>query len=167
VLGYALRSVVGAGIGGLAAALALRSRDIDAVVLEQAGRLDPMGAGIQLSPNANQVLARLGVLDAVADAAFEPRTLAVLAGRRGRTVLSAPMHAWAHDRYERPYLNVHRGDLHAVLLDAVCEVLPGSVLAQTADPVAALARYSQVFVDRVSRIHSRALRNAKTFHSTA
>ena len=120
-------AVIGAGIGGLAAALALRSRDIDAVVLEQAGRLDPVGAGIQLSPNANQVLARLGVLDAVVNAAFEPRTMDVLAGRRGRTMLSAPVRAWAHDRYERPYLSVHRGDLHAALLDAVREVLPGGL----------------------------------------
>jgi salicylate hydroxylase len=117
-------AVIGAGIGRLTTALALRARDIDVVILEQASRLDPVGAGIQLSPNANQVLARLGVLDPIVDAAFEPRTLEVLTGRSGRNLLSAPVGAWARARYARPYLNVHRGDLHTVLLDAVREAMP-------------------------------------------
>ena len=60
-------AIVGAGIGGLAAALALRNCDVDTVVPEQA---DHVGAEIQLTPNAIQVRARLGVLDAIVDAAF-------------------------------------------------------------------------------------------------
>jgi NAD(P)-binding Rossmann-like domain len=59
-------AIVGAGIGGLAAALALRKCDVDIVVLEQA---DHVGVGIQLTPNAIQVRTRLGVLDAIVDAA--------------------------------------------------------------------------------------------------
>jgi salicylate hydroxylase len=112
-------AMVGAGIGGLAAALALRNCDVEVVVLEQADRLQPVGAGIQLTPNANQVLARLGVLDAIVDAAFEPRSLDIVDGRRGRTLLSTPLAARARVRYGQPYLNVHRGDLQTVLLDAV------------------------------------------------
>jgi salicylate hydroxylase len=112
-------AIVGAGIGGLTAALALCKRDVDVVVLEQADRLRPVGAGIQLTPNANQVLDRLGVLDAIVDTAFEPRSLDIVDGQRGRTLLSTPLATRARIRYDQPYLNVHRGDLQTVLLDAV------------------------------------------------
>jgi salicylate hydroxylase len=120
-------AIVGAGIGGLAAALALRKCDVDVVVLEQADRLQPFGAGIQLTPNANQVLDRLGVLDAIVDAAFEPRSLDIVDGQRGRTLLSTPLAKRARVRYGQPYLNVHRGDLQTVLLDAVKATTPAAV----------------------------------------
>jgi 2-polyprenyl-6-methoxyphenol hydroxylase-like FAD-dependent oxidoreductase len=62
-------AIVGAGIGGLAAALALRNCDVVTVVLEQADHPKPVRAGIQLTPNAIQVRARSGALDAIVDAA--------------------------------------------------------------------------------------------------
>ncbi|HME14830.1 MAG TPA: FAD-dependent monooxygenase [Mycobacterium sp.] len=83
-------AIVGAGIGGLAGALPLRSCDVEVVVLEQADRLQPVGAGIQLTPNANRVLAGLGVLDAIVDVAFDPRSSNIVDGQRGRTLLSTP-----------------------------------------------------------------------------
>jgi salicylate hydroxylase len=119
--------IIGAGIGGLAAALALRKSGLDVVVLEQADRLQAVGAGIQLSPNANHVLARLGVLDAIIDVAFEPRSLDIVDGQRGRTLLSAPLGQRARTRYGQPYLNVHRGDLQTVLLDVVNATIPTAV----------------------------------------
>jgi salicylate hydroxylase len=120
-------AIVGAGIGGLAAALALHKCDVDVVVLEQADRLQAVGAGIQLTPNANQVLARLGVLDAIVDAAFEPRSLEMVDGQRGRTLLSTPLAERARTRYGQPYLNVHRGDLQTVLLNAVKATTPAAI----------------------------------------
>lgn len=120
-------AIIGAGIGGLAAALALRKSGLDVVVLEQADRLQAVGAGIQLSPNANHVLARLGVLDAIIDVAFEPQSLDIVDGQRGRTLLSAPPGQRARTRYGQPYLNVHRGDLQTVLLDAVNATIPTAV----------------------------------------
>jgi salicylate hydroxylase len=120
-------AIIGAGIGGLAAALALRKSGLDVVVLEQADRLQAVGAGIQLTPNANHVLARLGVLDAITDVAFAPRSLDIVDGQRGRTLLSAPLGQWARTRYGQPYLNVHRGDLQTVLLDAVNAAIPSAV----------------------------------------
>ena len=119
--------IIGAGIGGLAAALALRKSGLDVVVLEQADRLQAVGTGIQLSPNANHVLARLGVLDAIIDVAFEPRSLDIVDGQLGRTLLSAPPGQRARTRYGQPYLNVHRGDLQTVLLDAVHATIPTAV----------------------------------------
>ena len=58
-------AIVGAGIGGLATAIALRLRGLHAEVFEAADTLRPVGAGILLQPNAMKVLARLGLADAV------------------------------------------------------------------------------------------------------
>ena len=65
-------AIAGAGIGGLTAAIALRRDGHEVVVYEQASRLSEIGAGIQLSPNANRVLAWLGLLDQVERVAVEP-----------------------------------------------------------------------------------------------
>ena len=53
--------VIGAGVGGLVAALTLRRAGIEVEVLEQAAALREVGAGIQISPNASRILERLGL----------------------------------------------------------------------------------------------------------
>ena len=61
-------AVAGAGVAGLTAALALAARGFRVVVLEKADRLEEVGAGLQLSPNATRILIDLGLhaaLDAV------------------------------------------------------------------------------------------------------
>ncbi len=58
--------IAGAGIGGLACALALIRRGFRAAVLEQAEALEPVGAGIQLSPNATRILIDLGLAERLA-----------------------------------------------------------------------------------------------------
>ena len=58
-------AIAGAGIGGLAAAVALRRDGHEVTVFEQASQLSEIGAGIQLSPNANRVLTWLGLMDDV------------------------------------------------------------------------------------------------------
>jgi salicylate hydroxylase len=60
-------AVVGAGIGGLILALALRQRGIAATLYEQAQELAEIGAAVALSANGTRELERLGVLDAVGD----------------------------------------------------------------------------------------------------
>ncbi len=55
--------VSGAGIGGLATALALSQSGFDVTLYEQAAALEEFGAGLQLTPNATRILARLGVLE--------------------------------------------------------------------------------------------------------
>jgi salicylate hydroxylase len=120
-------AVVGAGIGGLTTALSLHHKGIEVTVFEQAPRLDPVGAGIQLSANATRVLAKLDVLSDVIAAAFEPETLDIIDGRSGRILLSAQLDGWARNRYGAPYLNVHRGDLQAVLLEAIKSRIPDAL----------------------------------------
>ena len=66
----------------------------------------------------NHVLRELELLDATAAVAFEPASLDLLDGHSGRTLLSADLQG-AHERYGAPYLNIHRGDLQKVLLDAL------------------------------------------------
>jgi salicylate hydroxylase len=120
-------AIIGAGIGGLTAALALHKHGIGVTVFEQAHQLEEAGAGIQLACNPNHVLRELGLLDATAAVAFEPDTLDLVDGHSGRTLLSASLNGWARDRYGAPYLNIHRGDLQRVLLDALQERVPGAL----------------------------------------
>jgi 2-polyprenyl-6-methoxyphenol hydroxylase-like FAD-dependent oxidoreductase len=82
--------IVGAGIGGLSAAIALRRHGNEVVVLERAPRLEPVGAGITLFANAMSGLRRLGVADAVSAAGAAATHSAILTSDgRGLTALPA------------------------------------------------------------------------------
>jgi salicylate hydroxylase len=120
--------VAGGGIGGLATALTLHQRGIETVVLEQATRLEAVGAGIQISPNACHVLDKLDLRNALRSQAFEPRSIDITDGRRDRLLISVPLTPVAVHRYGQPYLNVHRGDLHQVLAKALSDRSPDCVL---------------------------------------
>ncbi len=115
-------TIVGAGIGGLTTALCLGQSGWDVVVLEQSDGFGQVGSGIQLSPNANRVLARLGVLNALRKRAFEPRALEMRRGRSGRSVFSLPLEPGAFGDDNVPYLSIHRADLHQVLLGALANL---------------------------------------------
>ncbi len=108
-------AIVGAGIGGLAAARALRLRGFDVDVYERAARLGEVGAGLQLGPNAYKVLRALGLEDAVRKAAYEPRRRVVLnwndASPRGAGAINGDDIAL----YGGRYLTAHRADLHEML----------------------------------------------------
>ena len=109
-------AVVGAGIGGLAAATALAQRRARVRVFEQAPALGEVGAGIQVAPNGVAVLEALGLRDA-AEAPREPagggraRRLPPRAPGRRRVPLGQAIVA----RHGRPYWHLHRADLLAVL----------------------------------------------------
>ncbi|WNG18532.1 FAD-dependent monooxygenase [Cystobacter fuscus] len=108
--------IAGGGIGGLAAALALQRAGFEPRVFEQAPRLQPVGAGIQLSPNATRTLVQLGCGEALRDVAVAPGSLHVKSWRTGRNIFSTPLGTRCLQDYGAPYYHVHRADLHAVLL---------------------------------------------------
>jgi 2-polyprenyl-6-methoxyphenol hydroxylase-like FAD-dependent oxidoreductase len=109
--------IVGAGIGGLTTAIALRRAGIDATVFEQASELREVGAGISLWPNAIKALRRLGVGDEVenvgsAVAAAETRD------HHGALLHSSPVDQLV-SRFGAPLVMVHRAALHAALVSAL------------------------------------------------
>lgn len=114
--------IVGGGIGGLTAVIALARNGMSATLLERSIFADETGAGIQLGPNATRVLAGLGVLDAIQAVAFKPDVLRLFDGVSGGTLASVPLGRAAEERYGAPYLTFHRADLHAALL-ATCKGL--------------------------------------------
>lgn len=110
--------VVGAGIGGVAAALALARRGAEVTVLERAAQACEVGAGLQLGPNAVKVLRALGVEAAVRRAATLPTQVILRDYRRGRQIAAMDLNPGMETRFGAPYLQVHRADLLGVLLDA-------------------------------------------------
>jgi salicylate hydroxylase len=110
--------IAGAGVAGLAAALALSKAGLSPVVFERAAALEEFGAGLQLSPNCTRVLANLGALETVAARATAPRTIRILRGR-DEAPLAALDLTDAQTRWHAPYLVIHRADLQRSLLDLV------------------------------------------------
>jgi salicylate hydroxylase len=111
--------VAGAGIGGLTAALALARDGHTVQVLERRTRVDEIGAGIQLSPNASRILVGLGLGPALMRAGAEPERLVIRRARRGEVLAEMPLGAAMRERYGAPYVVVHRADLQMMLLDKV------------------------------------------------
>ena len=111
--------IAGAGIGGLTAAIALAQRGFRVSVIEQAERLEAIGAGIQLSPNASRVLIGLGLGERLAPYVVAPQALNVMNARTGRVLARAPLGDAAAKRYGAPYWVIHRGDLHTVLRETI------------------------------------------------
>lgn len=116
--------VAGAGIAGLTAALAFARHGFEVRVLERASRLEEVGAGLQLSPNATRLLGRLGVLDRLGAVAVEPEAVVLRDGASLRTLSSLPFGRMARTRWGAPYLALHRGDLHGALAAQAAET-PG------------------------------------------
>ncbi len=137
--------IAGAGIGGLTAALALAGSGRRALVLEQAPVIAEVGAGLQIAPNAGRVLARLGLEEALAAAALEPRAVNIRRGRDGDLLARLDLSV-ARARWGAPFRVFHRADLQQILLRAarahpLIEVREGARVADFRD------RGAQVDID--------------------
>ncbi|MBR0641557.1 FAD-dependent monooxygenase [Plastoroseomonas hellenica] len=112
-------AVIGAGMGGLAAAAALRQVGIDATVYEQAQQFARLGAGIQIGCNAMKVLRGLGLERMLRASSFYPRSWNNREWDTGEVRFDMIFGEAAERKYGAPYLLAHRGDLHAALVSAV------------------------------------------------
>jgi salicylate hydroxylase len=113
--------IAGAGIGGLTAALALAAKGFRIVVIERAERLEEVGAGLQLSPNASRVLLGLGLSERLTPRAVVPEAISIMSARAGGELSRLPLGDAAGERAGAPYWVVHRADLQAALAAAVTE----------------------------------------------
>ena len=110
-------AVVGAGIAGLTAGIALARRGLSVEIFERASQLDEIGAGIQLSPNAMAVLQRLEVAPLLTEA-IEPEAVDIRTGTSGRLLARIPLGAVARQRYGAPYCVLSRTHLQVALAAA-------------------------------------------------
>ena len=111
--------MVGAGIAGLTVALALARRGFAVCIFERAPKLEEVGAGLQLSPNATRILDRLGVTERLRAASVQPEAIVLRRARSLREIARVPLGAAAVARWGAPYLTVHRADLQSALLGRV------------------------------------------------
>jgi salicylate hydroxylase len=108
-------AVVGAGIGGLAAALSLSRSGVGVAVYEQAAALRDVGAGLHLAPNGSRVLRRWGLAGQLDLAGVRPAAVQVRDWRSGRRVSRWPMGEGLARSCGAPYYTVSRPDLHQML----------------------------------------------------
>lgn len=107
--------IVGAGIGGLSAAIALGRAGLGASLIEQSSELTEVGAGVQLGPNVTRLLKQWDVLKDLQDYAFEPASLDVHCALNGELLAKLNLGSSFAARYSAPYLTAHRADLHSCL----------------------------------------------------
>jgi salicylate hydroxylase len=114
-------SVIGGGIGGLAAALQLLKAGLDVHVYEQAERIGEIGAGIQISPNASRLLLRLNLGTAMDRVGIRPHAVHQRRWDDGRTLQLAPIGPEVEATFGAPYYHFHRGDLVSLLAEALAQ----------------------------------------------
>lgn len=119
--------MVGAGIGGLAAALSLLRRGIDVDVYERAADLKEIGAGLTLSPNGTRLLIKMGLGRQLEEIAVRSQTRELRLWNTGQAWTLPDQGATSESRYGAPYVLLHRGDLHNMLATAVRGLKPNAI----------------------------------------
>lgn len=120
--------IVGAGIGGLTAALSLLREGFAVRVYEQAPALGEVGAGLSLSPTAVHGLNALGLRDTLQSKAYQPEDQCV------RHYQTAQPMVWINrgkslvEKYGERYYLIHRADLHDALAAKVRELSPDAIV---------------------------------------
>ncbi len=110
--------IAGAGIAGMTLALALAKFGATVIVLERNKKVQEVGAGLQLSPNARRVLNQLGLDRPIAAKSFEPTGIDVHPFRAEKPLVTLALGNIVKQRYHVPYAVMHRADLADVLFRA-------------------------------------------------
>jgi salicylate hydroxylase len=111
-------AVIGGGIGGLTAAVALYQAGFEVDVYEQAPELTEVGGGINMAPNATRVLRRLGLAEGLDREGVRPRSTHQRRWQDGRTLQRAPLNPLCEELYGAPHMTIHRADLLATIAAA-------------------------------------------------
>jgi len=119
-------AIIGAGLGGLIAAITLAQRGRDVVIYEQADALGDVGAGISLTPNASRILEGLGLKDYLQRQAEEPPSNQT---RHYKTwdLLIDIQRGDTRGEYGAPYYQIHRADLHSAIADLLLQAKPDAI----------------------------------------
>ena len=123
--------VVGAGIGGLAAALGLLRAGQRVRVFEQVDELGEVGAGLSITPNAGKALVALGLGETLWRIGSRPPAGAIRHYASGEVLVTLAQDQ-AGERYGLPLFHVHRADLHEALAAAVRALDPGCLVTGNA-----------------------------------
>ncbi len=113
-------AIAGAGIAGLSAAIALKLAGFPAVIYEREATLEPIGAGIQLGPNATRILEGWDL--ELLGSSVEPDGIELRNARTGALLNTIPLKRAARARYGAPYVTLLRADLQKALLSRAGEL---------------------------------------------
>jgi salicylate hydroxylase len=119
--------VIGGGIGGLTAALALQRAGMAVQVFEKARELTEVGAGVTITPNGSRVLDHLLGADTMATVAWRPRGGAIKHYRTGEVLVATNTGQRIEAEYGAAYAQAHRADLHGALAAAVRATDPDAI----------------------------------------
>jgi salicylate hydroxylase len=110
-------AIIGAGVGGLTAAVALARKGIEVEIYEQASALGPVGASLQLGPNALRLMAELELLEPLRTVGMVPDAVEFVRWEDGSLLLHTDLGSAMEDHFGAPQLDLFRPDLHRILLE--------------------------------------------------
>ncbi|KAL2847495.1 hypothetical protein BJY01DRAFT_212447 [Aspergillus pseudoustus] len=125
--------IVGAGLGGLACAIACRRENLRVIVLERSAEAREVGAGIQIPPNGARVLEQLGALPKLIEAGAIVQHVDFRRYDDGRILSSMPFGDGVIEEFGVPWIIIHREDFYRVLLDEATHL--GAEVRQNAEVV--------------------------------
>ncbi|MEZ2720130.1 FAD-dependent monooxygenase [Paenalcaligenes hominis] len=114
-------AIVGAGIGGAAAAALLQKAGFDVELFEQANAFSRLGAGIHVGPNAMRVFRQMGLEEKLEQMGSHPDFWFSREGETGDYLSRIPLGDFARKEYGAAYITIHRGDMHELQINSLKE----------------------------------------------
>ncbi|KAM9936253.1 hypothetical protein OXX80_004184 [Metschnikowia pulcherrima] len=114
--------IVGGGLGGVTASIALKLAGHNVTLLEQAEQLGEVGAGIQIPPASTRILHTLGAYEYVLENSMIPNNVRVFRWQNGSQLSSQNLVPTTQNEYQSDYLHIHRADYHSALVKRANEV---------------------------------------------